>query len=762
MDLSSLETDLIGFQAHAEAVRPQDLSHKGHVFVTPSLLPYGSEFLGQHGAKDHGHFQVKFIRRTLALLELVVLNDRLLVGHPGQYTVAEEAFETRTFRRYIASENAYIKLGHALISLADRLKRDLEGAFVRHVFVTGAQATPIDYVTRYLNSNASLHQAYAAICDEFHKTEHNHAIVHNLAVLKLANSFGALMYTRDACGSGHVPCVLFANDLEAVKTVEEHELNKQTNLIAFLKDRLDAGARSELQRLSDLGVETVFPETPIAMQILSESQSIDDLVPIALQLRDTYAGFRRHMVELEHELTSDDITIQRKLKLLAAVDSMAEQLWPRDNVGLRKATVELSGLTELLDRTSVALAGGLTRQLLGLPIEMIMAAVRKRRVRGMLRSKRAFLRSKAIREHLARLLGRSVEKGQVGIIQESTETRLDSLQRLHAAQYITFGEPGDTGEHSERSQFHSSLAQSADSTDYDDTASALQTLFTSPDGRLWLQPPFNFADGQQSQPNRDLDKARAFFQQALTAWANVSDMANVGSCYHALGMVEREAGNIETAKGHYLKALQVHQGQPDRPLGLAPTYHEMGIIAEVEGDARLDRKYYMRSLRTTLRLGHPGAARTCTQLGRLAESQQDLKAAKQWYRRAVRISEDTDPRVAAVTCDELGRVALLEKKFAKARTWYLRALRKHRSTGDEYGIAITRGNLGLLAIEQGRLERAAALVIGAVGALNRLGAPETASSSLRDAFTAVVGRGGDARAGARRGLGAGAGLGDLR
>ena len=129
---------------------------------------------------------------------------------------------------------------------------------------------------------------------------------------------------------------------------------------------------------------------------------------MTLQLRAHYASVRERLTELDAELRSDDVPLKRKLQILAEVDAVGRSVWPEQPSGLRRNIVETATLAAALPMaqpTNMASAASIVGTILSKPIDLFIAAVRRRRYRVLFKASRAFLRSKPSVNKLASLFG---------------------------------------------------------------------------------------------------------------------------------------------------------------------------------------------------------------------------------------------------------------------------------------------------------------------------------------------------------------------
>jgi hypothetical protein len=280
-------------------------------------------------------------------------------------------------------------------------------------------SSPQDHVLKHLPLSDRLHRRLDETRDFSKHYEKDKDVVEALALACLSSEVGMPIHLSEFAWRAQLPYSLTPQQILAVSDIERVELGLQKSVITHLAGSLNEGARRELDRIAELGVRTVFPETPIAGQIVMDSNRPEDFLLIALQLRDEYKTFRKEMIELESELLSEDATLKRKLKLHRQIDLLAAELWPNNQFGIRKEAVELSNILSIspLDTLSVVSVAKLTKLILDKPSELLLRLIRRRKVRVLLKTRKKFLQSKGWPTKLAEVfqLPKSVVKDALSL-----------------------------------------------------------------------------------------------------------------------------------------------------------------------------------------------------------------------------------------------------------------------------------------------------------------------------------------------------------
>lgn len=219
-------------------------------------------------------------------------------------------------------------------------------------------------------------------------------------------------------------------------------------------------------------------------------------------------------------------------------------------------------------------------------------------------------------------------------------------------------------------------------------------------GALWL-----FAVGAEANRRRDagdLDAAEDIhdnIRKALeTAPQGETRDRRLAVAYHQLGIVAQLNGDWATAEAWYRKSLEIEQALGDWP-GMARTYYQLGMVAQVCGDLKPAEDWTRKSLEIEEALGnHLGMAGSYHQFGILAQLRGDLKAAEAWHRKSLEIRKALGNRPGmASSYHHLGIVAQHLGDLPAAEAWYRRSLEIDEALGNRPEMAKTYGQLGLLA-----------------------------------------------------------------
>ncbi|MBN8616515.1 MAG: tetratricopeptide repeat protein [Deltaproteobacteria bacterium] len=185
----------------------------------------------------------------------------------------------------------------------------------------------------------------------------------------------------------------------------------------------------------------------------------------------------------------------------------------------------------------------------------------------------------------------------------------------------------------------------------------------------------------------------------------------------ARARIHRDAGAMESGEAEIARAIEI-----------APPKERAGVRAEL-GEARLARGA-IDEAESTLREAHEearvsgtllGEQKAAARLGLALHARGRLDDAQGFYEQALDLaSRLASPALEAVAHRDLGSLLLQRGYFARARAHYAEALA--RTPHDDLRLeGIVRGNLGIIALEEGELEVATTSFRRALECLRRIG-----------------------------------------
>ncbi|MEE8523830.1 MAG: CHAT domain-containing tetratricopeptide repeat protein [Thermoanaerobaculia bacterium] len=257
----------------------------------------------------------------------------------------------------------------------------------------------------------------------------------------------------------------------------------------------------------------------------------------------------------------------------------------------------------------------------------------------------------------------------------------------------------------------------------------------------------NYECGSAYRLHGSLEQAQELHQQALRLAREVDHRHGQAKALQGLALVANSRGELDRALSFFRQAQEIfdHLGRAD---SAASVLHNIGklLIQLDEPEAALD--HLQRALDVRLELGSPVGG-TLTQTGFALTRIDRLDEAVAILENALdRQREAGSERGAAVTLDHLGRLLFELGNQPAALERYRQALRIFERLDNLGSVANTRLNVGLVLLELGRIDPAAAS-LGAARALLDEVEDSNAEAHVEAALARTARRRGDPEAALR-------------
>lgn len=233
---------------------------------------------------------------------------------------------------------------------------------------------------------------------------------------------------------------------------------------------------------------------------------------------------------------------------------------------------------------------------------------------------------------------------------------------------------------------------------------------------------FTLSAGKLLKERGQIDRARGMFQEAAAAFQKSGNQGRLSESYHLLGMAAFAQGKYDEAHRLHEESLKVREASKDF-LGVAFSKHELGRLARVQGRFENARQLLYEALENWYGLGEKAdrIAPTLHELGMLALDEgewqrhhDDADAAKLSYMKARHLLEQSLEIKRALgmqwavanSLNELGRIARVQNEFDKAHQLFKESLEIKQRLNDEAGIAHTSNALSRLMIDEDNLPEA--------------------------------------------------------
>jgi len=410
----------------------------GDVLFSSSRIPYpGAIVMGvqkRRGLPEiEPYFSFSRLQEFLEFLEFVVLTERVIVPFPSYSRQTNKIVSSRAWW----ADFCEFEVAGDIDFTTEHVVEQLTNSGVLHSVNFDVSTLTSDAVaTRLLPASRSLQNHFKSFLTRAssHGTQGRAA---SLAQAHLAVWVGEPLRVAEVARQCKVPYVLGAREERYMHSVELESAQVRRSVSSVLLERLNAGARKEIERLSQPGLPLVFPETPIASMLLWNSTSPQGLIQAAIQLRSEFAPFRRHMNLLEFDLANDELPLKARLKRVRELEQLAGHLWPSTKTNIGKIALGVSdamtAIPDVIENPSPLSALKLAEKLLAVPTDQLMNVFQRRKVRLLLRARRSFLNAKGSTEQLAKIFQLPQE-----VIAKSRLLKRPMLTERYAARHPEF------------------------------------------------------------------------------------------------------------------------------------------------------------------------------------------------------------------------------------------------------------------------------------------------------------------------------------
>lgn len=214
----------------------------------------------------------------------------------------------------------------------------------------------------------------------------------------------------------------------------------------------------------------------------------------------------------------------------------------------------------------------------------------------------------------------------------------------------------------------------------------------------------------------DKEKALGYAQEALRVSKHLQNVYAEGYALNMIGYVYDFQSEFDKATEYYLKSLKIKESIQDLS-GIAASYQNLGVVAYFQGENTQALDYYQkaRALREQLQ-DQEGIAAVLNNLGMLYRKEARYEEALAVYKQALRIKKELGrpPASLAATLHNIGITYQYQKDYRTARKYLEESLFFEQKAGHCYGIVGSWTALGELALVEGAIEDAQALLYKAL------------------------------------------------
>ena len=201
-------------------------------------------------------------------------------------------------------------------------------------------------------------------------------------------------------------------------------------------------------------------------------------------------------------------------------------------------------------------------------------------------------------------------------------------------------------------------------------------------------------------------KAKSRFREALHLCKETLNIIENYHILHQLARSEEQLGEIEQAKQHYQKALEICPVADEK--AKAAIIHNLAGIYANRGEIEDAITLYRQSLQLQKSIGNlPATGATFCELGRIYAKIGKIEEAIVLYQQTLKLKESIgDVQGKAVTLHQLASIYVDKGKIDDAIALYQQSLKIFESIGDVQGIAATLNDLAFIYADKGKIEEA--------------------------------------------------------
>ncbi len=395
------------------ALTPADLRGTGSLIIDEHSLPEADASVLQRsdGIVD---IQIQYFEEYLRFLELMCWCEDAVIGVlPIPVRLPPEEISEEIFK---ASGHFGRHSGQADLQKKTIERLETDGVIKRRALKADDDMLgPDTYVRRLLAASPSYRDHFKPGLDLSRWTQEDEERLiwytrHHGSSCVLTE------FARRAKLLSHIPIVSHNVDIGSLDILEE---TIQSNVVGRLMERLSVGAKKELESLEALGASLNLPPSPVAAHILRESNTKDDLVSVALQLRSSLKGVRQHVNGLQHDMLDENLAVDTRLRRAKEIQRVMSKLSPEQPIDMKKKIQSYSSFVDNI-KDSVLDGGEFTIRratdiIISRPVEMVIDRFRFRKYRVLFDMKNKFLTDSSYHKKVCSVLGYRADDPSVNV-----------------------------------------------------------------------------------------------------------------------------------------------------------------------------------------------------------------------------------------------------------------------------------------------------------------------------------------------------------
>jgi len=184
---------------------------------------------------------------------------------------------------------------------------------------------------------------------------------------------------------------------KAIRYVDLTNKNRTSQLIKHYNIFSDSFQKELTTRLVQEGSNKPIFIPPITSVILNRAKKKENILKIALELREEFSKLRKAFREYEAKIVDDSLSIQESLNASYELENIIKQLFPKpDSPFVNKLTEwrDISDLVRLIDGASATDFSSFGKLFLGNPIKEIIRRIKRRKVKYLFKLRDDFIQIK--------------------------------------------------------------------------------------------------------------------------------------------------------------------------------------------------------------------------------------------------------------------------------------------------------------------------------------------------------------------------------
>ncbi len=210
--------------------------------------------------------------------------------------------------------------------------------------------------------------------------------------------------------------------ISALSSLDIRNLDYSNQLLNAY-EKLNKSLHNDLKRLVRAGNDKRIFLPPISAIILDRAQNFENIIDIAIEVREEFSKLRNQFREYEIKIRDDNLPIRESLEALDDLESALKLICPESETSTAISITEwreLADLTKIIDGITVNDASSLLKTSLGVPVKIAARKLKLRKVRYLSVLKENFLDIANYGDLIQNVLGRNITSEHIRQLKTSS------------------------------------------------------------------------------------------------------------------------------------------------------------------------------------------------------------------------------------------------------------------------------------------------------------------------------------------------------